>query len=125
MLLCSLIKILYSSMPSQLISKILCYCALALGLNGCATYYGAAAITSTPVGAQVINLEDNSVVGITPTVVSLKDGSDRRQHIILRFKKDGYYDKTDSFWLTMRHRTLEEANQSLQSLTVELQKKGE
>lgn len=95
-----------------------------LCLGGCASHYGAARITSIPAGAQVINLEDNSVVGVTPTVVALKDSSDRRQHIILRFKKEGYYDKTDSFWMNMRHRSLDHAKQNLQSLEVKMQKKG-
>ena len=98
--------------------------SLLLNLSGCASYYGAARLISDPPGAEVINLEDNSIVGITPTVVSLKGKSERRQHIILRFKKDGYYDKTDSFWMSMRHRSLDRAKQDLQLLEVEMQTKG-
>ena len=99
---------------------ILACCAL---LGACATYYGAAEIVSDPPGAEVINLDDGSIIGTTPVTFVRKDGSDRRQTIILRFKKEGFYDKTSSFWMTMRHRSAEQAQQDAQRVEVELQLK--
>jgi len=95
-----------------------------LAATGCASHYGAMRVDSTPSGAQVISLEDNSVVGVTPVILVMKGSSERRQHVIVRLHKDGFYDKTDSFWMEMRHRTHKEASQQAQQFKVELNKKG-
>ena len=95
-----------------------------MGLSGCASHYGAMRVDSTPRGAQVISLEDNTVVGVTPVILVMKGSSERRQHIIVRLHKEGFYDKTDSFWMEMRHRSHEQASQDAQQIKVELEKKG-
>lgn len=69
-------------------------------------------------------MEDGSIVGVTPTLYLRKDNSDLRQTIIIRFKKDGYYDKTSSFWMEMRHTSAEDAKKNSALVEIELQDKG-
>ncbi|NND00078.1 MAG: hypothetical protein HKN85_07850 [Gammaproteobacteria bacterium] len=102
------------------LSIILC---LSLLLSACASHYGAARIVSTPPGAEVVSGEDGSSLGVTPTTVVWKDSSSNRQHLILRFQKEGYYEKVSSFWLSMRHATMEQAEEDSDLVEVVLQKK--
>lgn len=104
--------------PAIYLLTILC------ALSGCASHYGAMRIDSSPSGAQVISLEDNSVVGVTPVVLVMKGSNERRQHIIVRLLKDGFYEKTDSFWMEMRHRSPEKAGQDAQEFKITLEEKG-
>jgi len=94
-------------------------------LSACGAHYGAALIVSEPPGAEVINTEDNTVVGITPITHYWKDGSGTRQYIALRLKLDGHYEKISSFWLSMRHKTQSDAIESAQLVEVAMDKKGE
>lgn len=94
-------------------------------LSGCASYYGAARITSEPSGAEVINLKDGTILGVTPTTVWWKSGSSDRQHMSLRLKLDGYYDKVAPFWLSMRHKSQSESMASPQVVETVLQQRGD
>ena len=71
-------------------------------LSGCA-HYGAAQIVSMPSGAEVINLDDGTLLGVTPATAWWKDSGASRKNITVRFKKPGYKDKVTQFWLSMRH----------------------
>ncbi len=99
--------------------------ALVVTLPACATYYGAARISSVPAGAEVINLKDGTILGVTPTTVWWQSGSSDRQHVSLRIKLDGYYDKVAPFWLSMRHKTQADAMASPQVVDTALQRRGE
>ncbi len=92
-------------------------------LSGCASHYGAARIISNPPGAEVFNMDDGTSLGVTPVVRWWKDSSSARQHIAVRFKKDGYYEKVTSFWLSMRHNSKEQAEKDLTLVEVSLSKK--
>ena len=92
----------------------------ALLVSACSTHYGAAKIVSSPPGAEVISDEDGTIIGITPTTAWWRDGSSRRKNIILRFKKDGYYEKVTPFWLSMRHNSLKDAQENTQLVEVVL-----
>ena len=81
------------------VSKLILGLGVLVALSGCASYYGAAKITSVPNGAEVINLKDGTILGVTPTTVWWQAGNSDRQHISLRIKLDGYYDKVAPFWL--------------------------
>ena len=113
-------SIMHRSSATKYLTSIM----FALSLSGCATYYGATRIQSVPSGAQVIDMEDGSIVGVTPTLYLRKDNSDLRQTIIIRFKKDGYYDKTSSFWMEMRLTSAEDAKKNSALVEIELQDKG-
>lgn len=93
---------------------------LCLFVSACSSHYGAVKIVSDPPGAEVVSDEDGTVIGVTPTTAWWKNSSSNRQHIILRFKKDGYYEKVSSFWLSMRHKNLEDAQQNTQLVEVVL-----
>jgi uncharacterized lipoprotein YajG len=105
--------------------KNLTIAAALLFLAGCASHYGAAQIVTQPAGAEVINSEDGTVLGVTPLTVWWKEGSDNRQNKILRFKKDGYYEKVTAFWLSMQYGSVENAKANKQLFEVSLQKIGE
>ena len=98
---------------------------LCISLSACAAHYGAAKISSFPSGAEVISGEDGSSLGVTPTEVVWKDSSGNRKHLILRFQKDGYYEKVNSFWLHMRHSNEAQAKAAPDVVEVVLQRKGE
>jgi len=93
--------------------------------SGCASHYGAAHIVSQPSGAEVINSDDGSILGVTPLTAWWKDGSSDRQNVILRFKKDGYYEKVTAFWLSMQYDSVDDAKSNKQKVEVSLQKIGE
>lgn len=94
-------------------------------LSACASHYGAVRITSSPSGAEVVSDEDGTVLGVTPTTAWWKNSNANRQHMILRFKKAGHYEKVASFWLSMRHKSAEDAQKSPDLVEVVLDKKGE
>ena len=96
-----------------------------LSLTACGAHYGAVKFISDPPGAEVINLDDGTIIGNTPVTMFWKDGSSNRQHIPIRLKKDGYYEKVTSFWLSMRHASEQEALENAQVVKVSMQKKGE
>ncbi|MFT5573109.1 MAG: hypothetical protein ACI9FR_002042 [Cryomorphaceae bacterium] len=106
-------------MPKILLTLFVC-----LALSACASHYGAARIVSEPPGAEVINLDDGTVIGITPLTYWWKDGSGNRQHIPIRLKKAGYYEKVSSFWLSMRHNSQSSAANNPDLVEIAMQKKG-
>ena len=99
--------------------------AFTLSLSACGAHYGAAKIVSNPPGAEAINLDDGTVIGNTPVTMRWKNSSKDRQHIAIRLKKAGYYEKVSSFWLSMRHSSEKAANENPQLVEVTMQKKGE
>lgn len=94
--------------------------ALPLLLVGCGSHYGAASISSIPAGAEVINIDTGTVLGVTPTEVWWEAGSSKKQFINLRLRKEGFYDKLATFWLSMRHSSSEEALKQTQKVEVNL-----
>ena len=105
--------------------KLLLLILSCIALSACSAHYGAAKIISHPAGAEVINMEDGTVLGVTPTESWWKYANDNNQHLALRFKKDGYHEKVTSFWLSMRHSSAEEAQKNPQLVEVSLQKRGD
>ncbi len=95
---------------------------LLLGVSGCSSY-GAARIQSTPSGAEVVNLEDDSLLGTTPVMIHWKNDREESKLITVRFHKAGYTDKVTAFWVNMRHRSRTDAEKDPQSVKVELKPK--
>jgi hypothetical protein len=91
-----------------------------IAVSGCA-HHGAAKITSTPTGAEVVNLDDGTVLGVTPVTVWWQESSSNRKYLSVRFKLDGYRDKVSSFWLSMRHGSQKSAMKDPQLVEVSLQ----
>lgn len=73
-----------------------------LMLSACA-HHGAAEIHSRPAGAEVVDVRTGVHLGVTPVKVWWRDDSASRKFVNIRVQKEGYRDKTNSFWVTLRH----------------------
>jgi len=91
----------FSSKFSKTLAKLATTFSILLFVTACASYHGAAKITSSPAGAQVINVETGEVLGVTPLLLDWKERVGTRQQILIKLNKDGYYQKTEGFWLDM------------------------
>jgi len=101
---------------------ILIFSLLALTVSGCASY-GAAKVQSVPTGAEVVNLEDDSLLGTTPVMLHWKNDREESKLITVRFRKLGFDDKVTAFWVNMRHGTRDDAEKNAQPIKVELKSK--
>jgi hypothetical protein len=99
-------------------------CLVASALVGCANH-GAALIRTEPEGAEVVNLEDDTVLGVTPVKVWWREGTEKRKFVNVRVQKVGYRDKTSSFWVTLRHGSKDEALKEPQFVEIKLDKADE
>ena len=91
-------------------------------LSGCAYHHGAAYIKTDPPGAQVINMDDSSVLGITPVKIWWREGAEQRKFVNILVHKAGYRDKTTSFWVTLRHSNRQSALGDPQNVDIEMDK---
>jgi len=92
-----------------------------LAISGCSSY-GAARILSDPAGAEVVNLEDDSLLGTTPVMVHWKNDREESKLITVRFHKSGFDDKVTAFWVNMRHSSRAKAENEPQAVKVEMKK---
>ena len=94
-------------------------------LVGCGqTMYGVAKIESIPRGAEVINLKDDTHLGITPLLVTWENDDGKPAKLAtVELRKTGYVEKITSFWVQMRHDTKEEATREPQPVIIELSKR--
>ncbi len=97
------------------------FALLSLTLAGCA-HHGAALIMSQPKGAEVVDLDNDTLVGVTPVKVWWKESGNQRKFVNIRLQKEGYRDKTTSFWVTLRHSSRDSAVNNPQSVEVTLDK---
>ena len=95
--------------------------ALPFLIIGCSSsHFGAAHITSAPAGAEIINIDSGTTLGVTPANVFWEAKSDQKQFINVRLRKAGFYNKLATFWLSMRHSSSEEALKNAQKVEVNL-----
>ncbi len=97
---------------------------LILFLSGCANH-GAALIKTQPPGAEVVNLEDDTVLGVTPVKVWWREGTEKRKFVNIRVQKPGYRDKTSSFWVTLRHSSKDTSLQEPQFVEIKMEKSND
>ena len=114
----------HSPLPYQTVKTIL-LSLFFIALGGCAAHHGAAQITSTPTGAQVINVDTGEVLGVTPLLVEWKERRGTRQQILVKLNKEGYYEKTEHFWLNMNSRSAKKAAKTPNLVEVPMRKIGE
>lgn len=93
-------------------------------LSACGSHYGVALIQSKPEGAQVVDLEDDSILGITPVRVTWTESNSERKFINIRTQKEGYNDKTAAFWISLKHRSKKKAMSEPQFVEVKLEKES-
>ncbi len=95
--------------------------ALMLIMVGCAgTKYGAVNINSTPEGAEIVNLKDNTNLGKTPAQVVWR--GDESEKVTVQLQKKGYHSSITSFWINKRHKTEENARANAIDVHSELAK---
>jgi len=92
---------------------------------GCASHHGAAKITSSPSGAQVMDAETGEILGVTPLLLNWTETRGTRQQILVKLNKEGYYQKTEGFWLDMNSKSLKEANNHPNLVQISMRKIGE
>lgn len=97
---------------------------LLIAMTGCATRYGAAMFRSEPDGVEVFDMEDGSVIGVTPVLYRWRSKDANRKFMNVRMQKDGYRDTVKSFWLNLDHRSEEDAIKSPQSVQFTLTESG-
>ncbi len=96
-------------------------CLAAFSSFGCSgTQYGAARIKSTPAGAEIVNLRDNTNLGRTPATVVWQ--GDSSEQITIQLHKNGYQSTITSFWVNKRHSSEEEAKVNAIDVHSELEK---
>jgi len=96
-----------------------------LFVSGCVTNYGSAAFRSEPAGVQVYDLEDGSVIGVTPVDFLWKSDKTKRKYMNVRMHKVGYTDVVKSFWLSLNHSSAADASSNPQLVQFELNKVSE
>lgn len=94
---------------------------VALLMAGCATKYGAAEFTSVPDNVQLFDMEDGSVIGVTPVKYLWRSTETNRKYMNIRMYKAGYKDTVKSFWLNLDHMTESGAIKNPQHVQFELQ----
>lgn len=101
------------------------YLTFAIGLlflGGCARpkTFGAVEFKSTPAGAEVINLGDDTLLGTTPTKVIWESTGGESQKVTVQFRKQGYLERISDVWVNTRHGSREAALKKAQPIEVEL-----
>ena len=105
--------------------RILSFVLLTPIISGCLSNYGVAAFRSVPDGVQVFDMDDGSVIGVTPVNFKWKSGTVKRKYMNVRMHKDGYQDAVKSFWLNLGTRTAKSADKNPQLVQFELIKVSE
>ena len=103
-----------------LVSSVMLMLSLLTGCIG--NKYGSAYIVSNPPGAEVINMDDGTILGVTPLKQVWRDEG-KRKFVNIQLDKSGYKDKATSFWLTLKHRTRKSAINDPQFVEIILDEK--
>jgi hypothetical protein len=96
---------------------------LGLFLTACAQHNGAVVIRTLPEGAEVVDLKSGVVMGVTPLKYWWRDDDSTREFVNIRAHKEGYHDKTNSFWVDLRHKSREEALENAQPVDMIMEKR--
>ena len=91
-------------------------------LSGCSSYYGAVSFKSTPEGVSVYDMEDGSVIGVTPVDYVWRSEEARRKYMHVRLHKPGYRDSVKAFWLALDYNSASDAEANPQPVHFELNK---
>ena len=96
-------------------------------LGGCSSgkRYGAVKFSTVPPGAEVINLKDDSTLGMTPVLVTWEGNEEKPEHVTVEFKKPGYKEEITSFWVNKRHVSRAAAEAEPQPISVHLNKRSQ
>ncbi len=93
-------------------------------LSACGkTQYGAVQFISTPNGAEVVNLRDESNLGSTPLKVVWESDDGKPEYVTVQFRKQGHEEKITSLWVNKRYDNREDALDNAQPIKVDLEKR--
>ena len=110
-----------------LFSMGMAFVGLIFFLAGCAAEksppFGAAEFVSSPPGADVVSLEDNSTLGTTPFKHVRETEMGEQEYITVKVSKPGYEDKVISFFLDPQYEDEEAAMNNPQQVEVNLMQK--
>ncbi|MDC0948939.1 hypothetical protein OAS86_06330 [Gammaproteobacteria bacterium] len=67
------------------------------------TYHGAALIETVPEGANVVEIDSGSHLGTTPFMTRWEEQDSVQRQINVVIKRDGYVDKSTTFYVTLKH----------------------
>lgn len=97
---------------------------LNLLLVACVQHHGAVVVRSQPQGAEVVDVKTGMVLGVTPFRYWWRDDSLSRKFVNIRAQKDGYADKTNSFWVDLNHENKDDALEDAQTVQMHLDKRN-
>ncbi len=100
-----------------------CLAVLQLAACGSSKTYGDVKFITIPPGAQVVNLRDDTNLGMTPVQVTWEGKDGKPEYVTVEVTKKGYKNDITSFWVNTRHASREAAAAEPQPITVELQKR--
>ncbi len=93
-------------------------------LAGCAEVenppFAAAEIISSPPGAEVVNVKDNSILGTTPFKYAWETEAGKEEYIIVSLRKSGYEDTITTFFVNPRYDSDDAAMENPQVVEVTL-----
>lgn len=96
--------------------------AVLLVTTGCSkNMYGAVKFASSPPGAEVVNLRDDTSLGVSPVVVVWESGEGKPEYVTIQMRKAGYREAITSFWVNTRHQTREKAREEAHPIFIELE----
>jgi hypothetical protein len=87
---------------------------LSLFLTACAQHNGAVVIRTQPEGAEIVDVKSGVSLGVTPLTYWWRDDDSTQKFVNIRAQKEGYRDKTNSFWVDLRHKSRDEALENAQ-----------
>lgn len=91
----------------------------------CTTHYGAVVFTSEPEGVSLTDLEDGSVIGVTPVKYVWRSRDSQRKYMNVQLHKDGFRDAVKSFWLALDYGSAKDAAANPQSVQLDLNPNAE
>lgn len=92
---------------------------------GCANRksYGAVKFVTTPPGVEIVNLRDDTSLGISPITVTWESEEGKPEYVTVEMRKTGFREEITSFWVNTRHDSREKAQNEAHPITVELIKR--
>ncbi len=102
--------------------RILLIISLHLLLVACVQRHGAVVVLSQPEGVEVADVKTGMVLGVTPFQYWWRDDSLKRKFVNIRAQKEGYADKTNSFWIDLNHKNKKDALENAQAVQMTLDK---
>lgn len=109
---------------ARLLLLFLCLSGM-LAQVGCAQRksYGAVKFITKPPGAEIVNLKDDTSLGVSPIIVTWESEDGKPEYVTVQMRKTGYREEITSLWVNTRHDSRKKAQNEPHPITVELVKR--